>query len=145
MFMKVKLVTGWNGLSRKVVDWRITGFFRNIHKDWQKENWSAYRRSFQTYFSFQWFLFSLMWYKSPHTQMCKCCHRKWLCHCQGPGCLGRANVAISLLCSGQKECRYLHGQSFLRNIVVLKTYQTAYIINSCFSYILGLNGAFLAL
>lgn len=89
--------------------------------------------------------FALMWYKSPHTQMCKCCSRKWLCHCQGPGCLGRANVAISLLCSGQKECRYLHGQSFLRNIVVLKTYQTTYIINSCFSYILGLNGAFLAL
>lgn len=106
--MKVKLVTGWNGLSQEVVDWRISHSSEiPIKTDRRKIDLPAEGLS-RLIFLFCDSYFALMWYLSANTQMCKCCNRKWLRHCQGPCCLGRANLAISLLCSWQKECRLMH-------------------------------------
>lgn len=85
----------------------IIGFFRNIHKGQQRYNWSAYRGLSRPTFLFCDSYFVLMWHKSSNTRTCKYCNKNWLCHCQGPCCLSRARLVISVLWSLQKEYRHM--------------------------------------
>lgn len=113
---RFRLASVYEGKGSDKMKWIISGgcgvttfrFFRSIHEEWQRYNWSAFRGLSRPTFLFCDSYFVLTWHKSPNTQTYKYCNRNWLCHCQGPCCLSRACLVISVLCSWQKECRHMH-------------------------------------